>query len=162
MVLTALAGYLAPSLLGLAAAGLVAVGWAVPLLWLAILMLVITLVYVRNVYGGIAVLVTGAGVGAVAWYGSPQVQVGFAEAAAWFLLFGGLRAVRELGRVRRRQIRSGTQRLDSDADQLARLTGLPGWLWVALFTVVALGCLALGGWLLLGDVLTRAVAEFSA
>lgn len=159
MVFTALAGYLAPSLLGLAWAGVLVLGWAQPLLWAAVVLLLVTLLYVRNIYGVFAVLVTGAAVAAVAWYGSPELRTGFAAAAAWFLLFGGLRAVRELGRARRRQAYRGAAELDSDADQLARLTGLPAWLWIALFTLVALGCVALGGWWLVGDLVLRVASD---
>jgi len=155
MVLTALAGYLAPSLLGMAAAGLVTVGWTQPLLWLAVGLLVITLLYVRNWFGGLAVLVTGALVGVVAWYGSPPTQYAFCAVVAWFLLFGGLRAVHELGRGRRRQVRHRDYPLDSDADQLARLTGLPPGLWVGLFTLIGLGAVALGGWWLVGELLLQ-------
>jgi hypothetical protein len=36
----------------------------------------------------------------------------------------------------------------SDADQLAGLTGVPGGVWVALFLLVAFAALALGAWLL--------------
>jgi hypothetical protein len=153
MVLTALAGYLAPSVLGLAAAGMVTLGWAEQLLWAAIAALLATLLYIRNVYGAVAVLATGTAVGVVAWYGSPGLQVGFGAAAAWFLLFGGLRAVRELGRARRGQLRRGAYQPDSDADQLARLTGMPPWFWITLFTLVALVTVVLGGWWLLGDPL---------
>ena len=35
-------------------------------------------------------------------------------------------------------------------DALARLTGLPGGLWAGVFFLVAVGALALGGWLLVG------------
>jgi len=159
MVLTSAAGYLSPSLLGLAAAGLLGLGWARPLLAAAIVLLVVTLVYVRNVYGAAAVLVTGTGVGLVAWYGSAQLQAAFGAAAAWFLLFGGLRAVRELGRSRRHRKWIGAYTLDSDADQLARLTGMPAWLWIGLFTLCALGSLALGGWWMLGDTVVRMAHE---
>jgi hypothetical protein len=159
MVLTALGGYLAPSLLGLVAAGLLRMGWARPLLWIAVVLLAVTLVYVRNWYGGLAVLLTGAGVGAVAWYGTAAWQAAFAAAGAWFLLFGGLRAVRELGRSRRRQLNLDGYRLDSDADQLARLTGLPAWLWVGLFLVFALFALAAGGWWMVGETVLRVTGE---
>ena len=60
------------------------------------------------------------------------------------LLFGGVRPVLELARDRR----WGRGR-SNDADQLARLTGLPGGLWVGVFGVVAVGALGLGGWLLM-------------
>src|SRR5215813_3525832 len=65
-------------------------------------------------------------------------------AMAWFLLFGGARPVLELQQGRRR--RPGAS---NDADQLARLTGVPGSLWVGVFGLVALGALALGAWWLL-------------
>lgn len=159
MVLTAAAGYLSPSLLGLVAAALLGLGWAQPLLWTALVLLLATLVYVRNVYGAIAVVLTGAAVGVVAWYGSPQLQAAFAAAGAWFLLFGGLRAVRELGRSRGRRVRMGHESLDSDADQLARLTGLPAWLWIGLFILVALAALVVGGWVMLGDTVLRMANE---
>jgi hypothetical protein len=61
----------------------------------------------------------------------------------WFLLLGGVRPVGELQRLRGRgQLR------DSDADQLARLTRVPGLLWVGLFGLVNVGALVLGGSLL--------------
>jgi peptidase M50B-like protein len=79
----------------------------------------------------------------VLWLGAalPKALLGYA--LAWFLLFGGLRPVLELRRSRRQHPRTS-----NDADQLARLTGLPGGLWVGVFAVGAAGALALGGWLL--------------
>jgi hypothetical protein len=159
MVLTALAGYLAPSLLGLAAAGVVRVELVEVALWAAIVLLLATLIYIRNVYGWIVVVLTGGLVGAVVWYGSPPLRIGFAEAAAWFLMFGGLRAVRELAAARRDQRRRGAQRTDSDADQLARLTGVSAWFWVGLFWLVAFVAVILGGWWLLGDVVQVAASR---
>lgn len=152
MVLTAMAGFLAPSLLGLLAAGLVTAALSRVLLWAVVGLLVVTLAYVRNLYGGMALLVTGALVGAVAWYGETEVQLAFCSATAWFLLLGGLRASWELRRGRSRQPRG---RVDSDADQLARLTGVPATGWVGLFVVVGVLALALGGWWLVGDLVCR-------
>lgn len=154
MVATALAGYLAPSLVGALSAGVVTLGGARQLLWAAIVVLLATLLYIRNVYGAFAVLVTGGIVGLVAWYGSPGLREAFAAAAAWFLLLGGVRAVRELGRARGRQVRRGAYRPDSDADQLARLTAVPPWFWVGVFTLVALAALVAGGYWMLADPLT--------
>jgi hypothetical protein len=130
LVLTVLGGYPAPSLLGLGGAALVAADHAALLLWLAIALLVATLVQVRNAYGVFAVLVTGALVGAVAWWGQPRLRDGFAAALCWFLLFGGVRAVHELRRTTR--ARYGT----SDADLLGALTWVPRGLWVLLFGLV--------------------------
>jgi hypothetical protein len=144
MVLTALAGYPAPPLLGLGAAGLVALGHTRALLVAALVLLLGTLVYVRNLFGGFALLVTGGLVGLVGWYGTEPVRLAFCCVVAWFLLLGGLRAVAELRRARRRWP-------GSDADQLAALTGVPALLWLGLFVLVAVGSLALGGWWLLAD-----------
>ena len=66
------------------------------------------------------------------------------------LLLGGLRAAVELGAARRRD-RRGT----SDADQLARITALPGGVWAALFVLASLVALV-GGVLLLHPPLPRA------
>jgi hypothetical protein len=144
MVLTALAGYVAPSLLGLGAAALASAGQVRLLLWISIVFLAAMLVMIRNVFGVVSVVVTGAIVFVVSWYASQPVQAAFAFLFSWFLLFGGVRPVGELQSKRRRG-RAPT----SDADQLARLTGVPGTLWVVLFGLVSLGALLLGGSLLL-------------
>ncbi|HET9611582.1 MAG TPA: M50 family metallopeptidase, partial [Acidimicrobiales bacterium] len=60
------------------------------------------------------------------------------------LLLGGVRPVAELRRQRRYQPGQPT-----DADILARLTRVPGSLWVALFGLATLAALGGGGWLLL-------------
>ncbi|HEY9418003.1 MAG TPA: M50 family metallopeptidase [Pseudonocardia sp.] len=147
MIFTALAGYVAPSLLGLGASALVVGGYTQLLLVMVLTLLLATLFYVRNLYGGFAVVVTAVLIGLVGWYGDPNVRVVFSAGVAWFLLLGGLRAVAELRRARRRWP-------GSDADQLAELTRVPPLVWVMLFLTVALASLGLGGWLLLGDVIT--------
>jgi len=145
MVSTAMAGYLAPSLLGLVFAALVGAGWTASVLVVCGVLLLGVLVMVRNVYGFFSVLLTGGVLFGVAWWTPPLVQAAFAYVITWFLLFGGVRPVGELQRKRRR----GRAR-DSDADQLARLTGAPGWLWVAMFFFVDLGALVLAAAWLLG------------
>jgi len=148
MVFSLLAGYLTPSLLGLAGAALLAAGRITLLLWVALALLLAVLVMIRNVYGAVAVLVVGAVVLLVSWYASPAAQAAFAYAGVWFLLAGGVRPVGELQRLRYRG-----RAPDSDADQLAGLTHVPGLLWVAVFGVANLAALALGGYLLLTPVL---------
>jgi hypothetical protein len=62
----------------------------------------------------------------------------------WFLLLAAPRPVLELQSLRRRG-----QARTSDADQLARLTRVPGLVWVVVFLGVTVGCLLLGAsWLL--------------
>jgi hypothetical protein len=94
------------------------------------------------------VLVTAAGVFAVSYYASASVQAGFAYLAAWFLLLGGMRPALEL--TRRRSVSRSVSRSGlSDADQLARLTGVSRGVWVAAFLLIATAALALGARLLI-------------
>ncbi|MET1071634.1 MAG: M50 family metallopeptidase [Umezawaea sp.] len=143
MVLTGFAGYVAPSLLGLGGAVLVAAEQIRPLLWVSTALLVAMLVMIRNVFGVISVVVTGGIVFAVSWFASQPVQDAFGYLVCWFLLLGGVRPVWEL---QRKRVRGRAP--SSDADQLARLTGVPGTLWVLVFGAVALACLYFGGLLL--------------
>src|ERR1019366_1388535 len=59
LVLTAAAGYIMPSLLGAGAAALLAQRHLTAMLWLALVLLAATFLAVRNVFGALAVLVTG-------------------------------------------------------------------------------------------------------
>ncbi|HEX3539758.1 MAG TPA: M50 family metallopeptidase [Acidimicrobiales bacterium] len=146
MVLTAAAGYVGPALLGLGAAGLLRLGHAVGLLWLVLAVLVLLLVVIRNWFGLWSVLAAAAGVFAVSWWATAPVQSACAYAGVWFLLLAAPRPVLELQATRRR----GGAR-NSDADTLARLTHVPGLLWVGVFLLVTLAALAVGGqWLLAG------------
>ncbi|MGV9272819.1 M50 family metallopeptidase [Streptomyces griseosporeus] len=144
MILTAVAGYTAPPLLGLGGAALLAAGRITLLLWLATALLLAMLVMIRNAYGALTVVLTGALFVLVSWLTGPQVQAAFAYAVVWFLLLGGVRPAFEL-QAKRRHGGAG----DSDADQLARLTHTPAGLWLFLFHAVSL-CSLLGGgrWLL--------------
>jgi hypothetical protein len=148
LVLTFLGGYPAPAALGLVGALLVATDRAPLALWVLVGLLVVTLLHVRNAFGVLSVLATGAVVGAVAWWGDPALQAGFAAALSWFLLFGGLRSVRELQRGRRRA--PGRFGGESDADALARLTGVPGGMWAAVFWLAAVTATIAGVWVLIG------------
>lgn len=148
MVFSLAAGYLTPSLLGLAGAGLLGLGRITLLLWFSLVLLLAVLVMIRNGYGIVAVLAVAALVFLVSWFASPAAQAAFAYAGVWFLLLGGVRPVGELQRLRARG-----HAPDSDADQLARLTRVPGLLWVGLFGLVNLAVLALGGYLLVKPLL---------
>ncbi|HEY0952567.1 M50 family metallopeptidase [Nocardioides sp.] len=143
MVATTLAGYLGPAGLGLGAAYLLRERHALAVLWLSVLLLALLLLQIRNFYGLYAVGAAGLAVFAVSWWGSAAVQVAAAYVGTWFLLLAAPRPVLELQAQRRR----GRERT-SDADVLARLTGLPGLFWVAVFLAATLGALVLGAdWL---------------
>ncbi|MFC7494221.1 MULTISPECIES: M50 family metallopeptidase [unclassified Nocardioides] len=145
MVLTAFAGYVGPALLGLGAAYLLHRQHALAVLWLGIVLLGLLLLQIRNFFGLWSVLVAGVALFAVTWWGSGVVQSTAAYVGTWFLLLAAPRPVLELQTLRRR----GRART-SDADQLARLTRVPGLVWVGVFLAVTVGCLVLGGAWLLG------------
>ncbi|GII78662.1 membrane protein [Sphaerisporangium rufum] len=143
MIFTAAAGYVAPSLLGVGAAWLTAAGYVTILLWTTLLLLAGMLLMIRNVFGVVALLAIGGAVFALSWFAPPDVQGVAAQTAAWFLLVGGVRPILEL-RAKRRHGRAR----DSDADQLARLTRVPGGVFVFLFLLTSLAALVTGGYLL--------------
>jgi len=145
VALTAAAGYPAPSLVGLGAAVLLTIGHLTGMLLLGLALLVALAVAVRNLYGMLAVLLTAASVAVVCLYASPVVQAAFGYTMTWFLLLGGVRPIAELYRERRRR-----RNWRTDADQLARLTHLPGGAWVAVFGVFAVAALALSARWLVG------------
>ncbi|WP_425957138.1 M50 family metallopeptidase [Xylanimonas sp. McL0601] len=147
MIATTFAGYVGPGLVGLGAAWLLREGYAVGLLWLLVVLLALLLLKIRNLFGLWSVLVAGVGLVLVSWFLDQPAQAAVAYAVTWFLLLGSVRPVLELQSQRFR--RAARQ---SDADQLARLTGLPGLFWVFVFLVVTVGALVLGASWIVGPV----------
>jgi hypothetical protein len=143
MVVTAAAGYVSPSLLGLGGAWLTSAGYVRVLLWGVLVLLAAMLLLIRNVFGALSLLVVGGAVFALSWFTPDQVQAVVAYLAVWFLLVGGIRPIFELQSKRRR---GGAA--NSDADQLAWLTRLPGGMWVGFFLLIAAAALVYGGYLL--------------
>jgi len=146
MMLTLLGGYIAPSLVGLLGAWLLGGNRITLLLWLAVVLLLLMLINIRNLFGVLSLVITGAIVFAVSWYATPEVQAAFAYAGVWFLLFGGVRPVFELQSLRRRG-----RMPESDADQLAHVTHVPAIFWVGIFLAVNLAALVAGAFLLAGQ-----------
>ncbi|RNI24389.1 M50 family metallopeptidase [Flexivirga caeni] len=144
MVLTLLAGYLGPSVLGLLVALGIHAGHAVGTLWALLVALALLLLQVRNLYGLWVVLVSAAALAAVTQWLDPTVQAAVAQTICSFLLIAGPWSLIDLQRSRR----TGVARR-SDPDQLARITRAPGTVWWALLLLISLGCLAAGGALLL-------------
>ena len=139
MVVMLLAGYLAPAGLGVVAALLLTHGHALALMWLLLAVLAGVLIWVRNAYGLLTVLVLGAVLAAITRYAHPQAQAVVASLVAWLLLLAAPRPLVDLLR------RSKAQRRGSDPDQLARLTHVPTTLWILLLLVANLAGLILGG-----------------
>ncbi|ASU82367.1 hypothetical protein CDO52_05790 [Nocardiopsis gilva YIM 90087] len=144
MVLTVLAGYVAPSIVGLLGILMLAGDRITALLWISILLLLAMLLLIRNIYGVLSVVGTGLVIFGVSWFTPADVQAAFAYFFTWFLLVAGVRPVFELQAQRR-----SMPTPQSDADQLDRLTGVPGTAWVLLFGLINVAALGTGVWLLM-------------
>jgi len=152
VVATLLAGYVAPSALGLLGASALARGHDRAVLVASIVLLVLLLVLIRNLFGVLSVVVTGGVLVALVGWAPLTWQSPAAHLLVWFLLWSGPRPVLELQRLRR----LGRGRT-SDADQLGRLTHVPGLFWVGLFVLLTVSALAWGGWSMLSASGTGAV-----
>jgi hypothetical protein len=151
VVCTLLAGYAAPSVLGLLAAVCLGQGRVLPVLWVAAGLLVVLLALIRNLFGVLSVVATGALLIGVAGWAPAGLQGPAAYLLTWFLLVSAPRPVVELHVARYRGLAPA-----SDADQLARLTRVPGTVWVGVFLLLTGAALVGGGWLLVGPVLANA------
>lgn len=149
MVAMLLAGYLAPAVVGLGAALLLADGRALLLLWCLVVMLVGVLLWIRNAFGLLVVLAVGTAVALATWYAGARTQTATALLVTWLLLLAAPRPLVELlvaGRAGRR---------GSDPDQLARLTRVPSVVWTLLLLVASLSGLVVGVATLAPDLVRR-------
>jgi hypothetical protein len=146
MVAMLAAGYLAPAVLGLVAALLLANGRSVGLLWLLVVLAGALILWVRNGYGLLVLLLGGAAVLLLTWYGDGTVQSVAAYLIAWLLLLAAPRPLVELLTAGRRRGRT------SDPDQLAGLTRVPAVLWILLLLLANLAGLVVGVSTLAPDV----------
>lgn len=131
-IITGLAGYLTPPLMGLGGAALLRKGLAWPVLWMAVALLFLAWIKARDEVTSIAVLTVAAAATYVGLYGSPVLRAAFAAGMVLLLLIGGVR-----GAV----VSSAERGSGSDADRLARSTLIPAGLWKAAYVTVALLCL---------------------
>ena len=131
-ILTGMAGYPAPSLVGLGGAALLTAGRAWPLLWTVVVLLVLAWIKALGELTSFVVLLLAVAIGYVAIYGTPTLQAGLAAGVVWLLLFSGVRSVAiiPMGKTDH-----------SDAHALARDTLIPRHLWQAAFMAFALYCL---------------------
>jgi hypothetical protein len=135
-VFTGFVGYLGPSTFGLAAAGLINLGYIIAVLWLAVMFLVVLLLKVRRSFGFVSVPVAIALLLALTHYASVSLQVVMAYGMTWVLLLSGFRIA----------VQHGTHA--GDALILKRLTHLPRWLWALLWVAGTFGAVYIGWWLL--------------
>jgi hypothetical protein len=142
---SALAGYLGPSLFGLAGAVLLTRGRTVAVLWLSLAFLALMMLVVANLFGAVVLVGTGGLLVLAARYATGEAQTVAAYTWVWFLLIGGFLHVLDFRRERAKGPDTG-----SDAVQLRRMTYLPAPLWVGFFWLATLAALLYGAAVLLG------------
>jgi len=148
MVAMLAAGYLGPALVGLGAALVLVSGHSLGLLWLFVALLALMLVQIRTIFGFAVLIGSAAALVGVSWY-LPATQVSaLAYVLTWILLVAAPKPIIELAHQRRGRSRTG-RAVQSDADQLARLTHLPALGWIVVFLLVNVVGLVVGATLLL-------------
>ena len=130
-----------PSLIGLAGAALLDSGHDPrSLLLVGLLALTGMFLMIRNVVGGLVLLLFGGLLVLAGYRAGAQLQAAAAYTLTWFLLLSGVRGSFELFR--------GFSH-DSDPAHLSRMTFLPAAIWVLLFAAASGAALLIGGrWML--------------
>ena len=137
-VLATVLGYYGPPLFGLLGAALLVHGSATGVLWVFLLLLGGLLLLVRNLFGALIVVGTGALFYLTVTYGSATAQLLVACSWVWLLLISGLVSALE-------HFRHG-----DDYGTLMEKTWIPGFVWASISVLVAVGALWYGGSWLLG------------
>lgn len=139
VLMTYMAGYPAPSLVGLALVWASVSGYSGAALTLVMALLLLAFWLIRNFFG-FALLVTALlGAGAVFWTANPPVVTGFTLAVGIFLLLAGVRTCFDL-----RQTHQHGEGGESDAEMASRHSLLPASAWVYIFIGVSLACILQG------------------
>ena len=145
-----LAGYLAPPLLGLGGAAVLARGNAWGVLVIAAMLMFGAFLYASGGLANVVTLVAFGGILLLLWRGSAYLQLTVAVAIVWLLLIGGVVDAVKMGRTD-----------GADAAVMARSTWIPALVWQAFWVTVAIVCLYAGGRLLfVGDAWPDGVWPF--
>jgi Peptidase M50B-like len=137
-VFVGFAGYIGPSLFGLAAAKMIETDHILAVLWVGLFLLALLLVIAWMSFGMITVVLVGGLVFLVLRYTPLGAQIAAAYAITWLLLLTGVRRILEIG--------AGSQ----DGKNLASQTLVPRVIWFLLWLGCTLTAVAIGGkWLVL-------------
>ena len=137
-VVSGVFGYPAPAIVGAAQLWSVVNGYTAIALFAGGIVLLLTLLVIRNLFGVLVVLAS-AGISAALWFFATPQQQGYALLVLGSaLLVGSVRALVSVIRVHTRGRRG--QLGSSDAHLLAKRTGVPSFVWLLLFTALIGGC----------------------
>lgn len=136
-VVSGVFGYPAPAIVGAAQLWSVASGYSAVALFAGGVVLMLTLIVIRNLFGVLVVVASVAASAALWFLASPQLQ-GYALLVLGTALLVG--SVRGLATVVGVHVRRRGSLATSDAYLLYRSTGVPSPVWLALFAIVIGGC----------------------
>jgi hypothetical protein len=131
-------GYPSPAIVGFALVAAVFGGYTRAALLVGTVAIVATLLFIRNLFGALVVVVASAACAALWLWATPAVQSIALLAVGVALLVGAVRGLATVVGVhvaRRRRLPT------SDAWLLAQQTGIPSFLWLLGFAVVIGACL---------------------
>ena len=136
-VVSGVMGYPAPAIVGAALLWSVFTGYTAAALLVGGVVLVVTLLVIRNLFGVLVVLASAAVSAALWFYATPEVQSYALLVLGIALLVGSVRGLLTVIAV---HTSHRSQLGTSDAYLLFRRTGIPSPVWLALFAVVIAGC----------------------
>jgi hypothetical protein len=139
-VVSGMLGYPAPAIVGAVQLWCVFNGYTAAALFGGGVVLVLTILVIRNLFGVLVVLASAA-VSVLLWLFATPQQQGYALLVLGVVLLVG--AVRGLGTVIAVHVRRRGQLRTSDAYLLYLRTKVPSVIWLAAFAVLILGCVAL-------------------
>ncbi|MFI5838270.1 M50 family metallopeptidase [Catenuloplanes sp. NPDC051500] len=139
LFLTAVSGYLGPSLFGLAGATMLAHGIRPDaVLWTCLVLLIVVFIQLKNVFGLFIVGLYGTFFFLLVRYGSPGLRALGAYTLIWFLLLGGVIHT-AMGDLK-----------NGDSVNLRKATMIPVGFWGGFWWLSTMAALIYGGGILLG------------
>ncbi|MEV4617228.1 M50 family metallopeptidase [Asanoa sp. NPDC049573] len=143
--LTALSGYVGPSVFGIVSATALANGMDPNVvIWVTVVLMAVIFLRVRNLFGWLFILAAGTLFVMVAVNGSPTARQVFVYTWTWFLLLGGF--------VHTVETNLKSVGWSGDASALRKLTKLPRGFWGGLWWLATIAALLYGGGLLIGVI----------
>lgn len=139
VLMTFMAGYPAPALVGLALVWASVSGYSGAALTLVMALLLLAFWLIRNFFGFALLAVTLLGAGFVFWTANPPVVTGFTVAVGIFLLLAGTRTCFDLRETHQRGDGG-----ESDAEMASQHSIFPAVAWVYFFIAASLLCVLQG------------------
>lgn len=136
VLMTFMAGYPAPALVGLALVWASVSGYSGAALTLVMALLVLAFWLIRNFFGFFLLVISLLGAGAVFWSANPPVVTGFTLAVGIFLLLAGTRSCFDL-----RETHQHGEGGESDAEMASQHSLLPASAWVYIFIAASIACI---------------------